>query len=244
MSDNFSFSGVTVAAKDIGGVEYPRNILTDANGLDLVPLTDVALRAAPVVITGTVAVTGNLYPASQPVTGTFWQTTQPVSIASMPTTPVTGTFWQTTQPVSGTFFQATQPVSLATNTPTLAAGTNAIGGVTQKVVATTPGATLLKVNAAATTNAASVKASAGNLFQWQITNIAAYAVYVSWFNKNSAPVPGTDTPLFQVIIPPGGIVTMPHGPGIFFSTGIAVALTKSDNTALAAGDVVGHALYA
>ena len=28
--------------------------------------------------------------------------TSPVSIASMPTTPVTGTFWQTTQPVSGT----------------------------------------------------------------------------------------------------------------------------------------------
>ena len=57
------------------------------------------------------------------VDGTFWQTTQPVSIASMPSTPVTGTFWQTTQPVSlasvpthgvtGTFWQATQPVSLA-----------------------------------------------------------------------------------------------------------------------------------
>jgi hypothetical protein len=31
-----------------------------------------------------------------------WPATQPVSIASMPTTPVTGTFWQTTQPVSGT----------------------------------------------------------------------------------------------------------------------------------------------
>lgn len=37
-----------------------------------------------------------------PVSGTFWQTTQPVSIASMPITPVTGTFWQATQPVSGT----------------------------------------------------------------------------------------------------------------------------------------------
>jgi hypothetical protein len=37
--------------------------------------------------------------------------TQPVSIASMPSTPVTGTFWQATQPVSGTFWQATQPVS-------------------------------------------------------------------------------------------------------------------------------------
>ena len=57
------------------------------------------------------------------VDGTFWQTTQPVSIASMPSTPVTGTFWQTTQPVSlasvpthgvtGTFWQTTQPVSLA-----------------------------------------------------------------------------------------------------------------------------------
>ncbi len=65
-------------------------------------LTDTQLRATPV-----------------PVSGTFYQATQPVSIASMPSTPVTGTFWQATQPVSiaasvavtGTFWQATQPVS-------------------------------------------------------------------------------------------------------------------------------------
>jgi len=42
--------------------------------------------------------------------------TQPVSIASMPSTPVTGTFWQTTQPVSGavavTNFPATQNVQV------------------------------------------------------------------------------------------------------------------------------------
>ena len=37
-----------------------------------------------------------------PVTGTFWQATQPVSLATAPTTPVTGTFWQATQPVSAT----------------------------------------------------------------------------------------------------------------------------------------------
>lgn len=43
--------------------------------------------------------------------------TQPVSIASMPSTPVTGTFFQATQPVSGTFFQATQPVSLGGGLP-------------------------------------------------------------------------------------------------------------------------------
>ena len=39
---------------------------------------------------------------STPVTGTFFQATQPVSLATAPTTPVTGTFWQATQPVSGT----------------------------------------------------------------------------------------------------------------------------------------------
>lgn len=62
-------------------------------------------------ISGSVSVSN--FPATQPVSGTFWQATQAVSIASMPSTPVTGTFWQATQPVSGTFWQATQPVSLA-----------------------------------------------------------------------------------------------------------------------------------
>jgi hypothetical protein len=71
--------------------------------------------------------------ASIPVTGTFWQATQPVSgsvaVSSVGgSVAVTGTFWQATQPVSGsvsvsnfpatqavtgTFWQATQPVSIA-----------------------------------------------------------------------------------------------------------------------------------
>lgn len=62
--------------------------------------------------TQAVSITGNV-----PVTGTFWQATQPVSIASMPSTPVTGTVavsnFPASQAVTGTFFQATQPVSLA-----------------------------------------------------------------------------------------------------------------------------------
>ena len=52
------------------------------------------------------------------VSGTFWQATQPVSIASMPSTPVTGTFWPTTQPVS------------VAALPSLATGSNAIGSIT------------------------------------------------------------------------------------------------------------------
>jgi len=53
-----------------------------------------------ITVSGSVSVSN--FPATQAVTGTFWQATQPVSIATMPTTPVTGTFWQATQPVSGT----------------------------------------------------------------------------------------------------------------------------------------------
>lgn len=120
------------------------------------PVTDTQLRASPVPVSGaffpvtqpvsgSVSVTNlpatqpvsgsvsvNNFPATQAVTGTFFPATQPVSIASMPSTPVTGTFFQATQPVSvasmpstpvtGVFFQTTQPVSLAsTPLPALAA---------------------------------------------------------------------------------------------------------------------------
>ena len=93
------------------------------------------------------------------VTGTFWQTTQPVSIATMPTTPVTGTFWQATQPVSiatmpstpvtGTFWQTTQPVS---GTVTIQDGGNTItvdGTVTANV--TFPDIQKISATAAANT---------------------------------------------------------------------------------------------
>jgi hypothetical protein len=86
-----------------------------------VPISgSVSITGTPnVAVTNTPTVTvGN---ASIPVTGTFYQTTQPVSLAVAPTTPVTGTFYQATQPVSiatmpttpvtGTFYQATQPIS-------------------------------------------------------------------------------------------------------------------------------------
>jgi hypothetical protein len=80
-------------------------------------------------------VTGTFWQATQPVSGTvtanagtgtfavsgtFWQATQPVSISSMPSTPVTGTFWQATQPVSGT---------VTITPPTLTKGTQGATGL-------------------------------------------------------------------------------------------------------------------
>ena len=70
-------------------------------------------------VSGTVTV-GN---ASLAVTGTFFQATQPVSIATMPSTPVTGTFWQATQPVS---IAATVAISAASLPLPTGAATNAI----------------------------------------------------------------------------------------------------------------------
>lgn len=66
------------------------------------------------------------------VTGTFFQTTQPVSLTS---TTITGSV-----AVTGTFFQATQPVSLTT-LPALVAGSAIIGKV--GIDQTTPGTTNL-----------------------------------------------------------------------------------------------------
>jgi hypothetical protein len=51
--------------------------------------------------------------------------TQPVSIASMPTTPVTGTFWQATQPVSATSLPLPTGAATAANQEVTAAGTSA-----------------------------------------------------------------------------------------------------------------------
>lgn len=79
------------------GAYSPSTIITDPAGVN-----QATVKAASTAPTATdkalvVAMSPN---SSCSVTGTFWQATQPVSIASMPTTPVTGTFWQATQPVS------------------------------------------------------------------------------------------------------------------------------------------------
>ncbi len=58
---------------------------------------------------------------TQPVSGTFYQATQPVSVAG--TLAVDGS--GVTQPVSGTFFQATQPVS---GSVSISGNVNTVGG--------------------------------------------------------------------------------------------------------------------
>jgi hypothetical protein len=138
MSDNIDtpvVDGLEVAAKDIAGVLFPRNILTTSAGTDIDPatstlqtsgnasLTAIAASLAGSLtvnshaisnITGTITLpTGAATAAKQPALGTAGTASADVitvqGIASMTALKVDGS--GVTQPVSGTFWQATQPVS-------------------------------------------------------------------------------------------------------------------------------------
>jgi hypothetical protein len=120
-------------------------------------------------------------------------------------------------------------------------------GVTQKP-ATSGGLTIYRLLAAATTNAQSVKASAGQLYGYYIYNASTSAKFVKLYNKASAPTVGTDTPVITLPIPAGSAANMDFVEGIAFATGIALAITgvvtDADATAVAANDVVVNLFYA
>ena len=99
-----------------------------------------------------------------------------------------------------------------------------------------------KLSAAASTNATLVKATAGTLFELSGHNTAAYAVFVKFYDKATAPTVGTDVPILTVGFP-AGVTTLwsPNFP-LQFRTGIAMAITKlatdADTTVLVAGDIL------
>ena len=108
-------------------------------------------------------------------------------------------------------------------------------------------ATARLLSAAASTNATSVKASAGNVHKIVGTQVNAAARYLKLYNKASAPTVGSDTPIWTFYLPPtavgGGIFDLDFGDSpLYFSTGIAYALTTAaadaDTGALTAGDVI------
>lgn len=103
------------------------------------------------------------------------------------------------------------------------------------------------VVAAASNNATSLKASAGVVHQVSVYNNADYPVYVKFFNKASAPTPGTDTVIWTVGVQAGQTRDVTPPPGVAFATGIAMAIVRgiadSDNTAVALSDCVCDVFY-
>ncbi len=166
--------------------------------------------------------------------------------------------------IAGTLTVATHAVTQSgtwnvTVNAAIAAGTNIIGkfgidqttpgstnGVTP-VPATSGGPTVARIKLAASTNATSVKASAGQVYGWYLYNNTASAKFLKFYNKASSPTVGTDTPLFTVPLPANGGSNVEYSMGIPFGTGIAYAITgaitDSDTTSTAADDVHGVVLY-
>lgn len=148
----------------------------------------------------------------------------------------------TTQPVSGT-------VTANIGTGALAAGTNAIGDVGIQYRANATGAaTIHHFVAAATTNTANIKASAGRVVGWNLANTTAAWRYLKLHNTAGTPTAGAAV-VMTIGIPPGGSNSMPvGGGGIGFATGIGrscvTGAADADATATAANDVVGDIFFA
>jgi hypothetical protein len=115
---------------------------------------------------------------------------------------------------------------------------------------TTP-STPYKLVSAASTNATSLKGSAGVIYGIQLTNVNASPRYLKLYNKASAPTVGTDTPVKTLIIPGNTTGAGSNVPisvrGINFSTGIAFALTTESadtgTTGVAANEIVVNIDY-
>lgn len=109
--------------------------------------------------------------------------------------------------------------------------------------ATLGGVTTTRLGQAATTNAANIKASAGQVTSWDFSNNGAAFAYVKLYNKASAPTVGTDAIAHVIGIPAGGSKSMTLTYPLTFTTGISIAVTTgaidSDATAPAINQVLG-----
>lgn len=201
--------------------------VTAANGFYVQPGTATTWNVG-----GTVAVSGSVA-----VTGTFWQATQPVSLAALPAL-ATGSNVVGGVTQSGTW--TVQPGNTANSTPWLTTDTPATSG----------GLAMSATISAASTNATSVKASAGQVYGIEVFNTNAAARFLKLYNKASAPTVGTDTPVKVLTIPgnaAGAGMVISFDKGLAFGTGIAFALTtgvaNSDTGAVAANELVVNIDY-
>lgn len=99
----------------------------------------------------------------------------------------------------------------------------------------------------ASTNAAIVKGSVGNLFELTISNPTATPAFVKLYNKALAPTVGTDVPVWTISIPATTDRQFSFSqPGKRFSGGIAIAVTAAapaTDTAVAVAGIQIHGTY-
>lgn len=124
-------------------------------------------------------------------------------------------------------------------TSAIPAGTNNIGDVD---LVTLPNPTPYALTSLATTNAVSVKSTAGTAYLITVDNVSASARYLKLYNLATAPTVGTSVPILTIPLPATSSQVLNLGAlGKRFSTGIAIAITGAmvytDTTVIVAGDV-------
>jgi hypothetical protein len=117
-------------------------------------------------------------------------------------------------------------------------------------IADDAGLSMHKLISANTTNATSVKASAGKVYSIQVFNNNASQRFFKFYDKATAPTVGTDTPVKVIAIPgntSGSGAVLAWGRGLTFANGVAYALTTgvadSDTNAVAANEIVVNVDY-
>jgi hypothetical protein len=113
---------------------------------------------------------------------------------------------------------------------------------------TSGGLSVYRLVSAAGTNAASIKASAGQVYGWYLYNTASAMRVVKLYDTASTPTVGTTTPKLTIPIPAGSGANVEYTQGIAFSSGIGIGTTTgiadSDTGAVGANEVVVNLFYA
>lgn len=130
--------------------------------------------------------------------------------------------------------------------PALPTGANVIGQVQLRPVAS-GGVNQISKRGGVDGSPVLVKSTAGQLYGYEFDNTSAAWRYLKLFQKASAAVLGTDTPVMCVGIPPGGRIQTDISTGIAFSVGITYAITQNpadlDTVVSLANEVVGFLYY-
>ncbi len=266
-------AGAATAANQAAAITALASIDSRLAGtLAVVGAVTIGDGGGSITVDGTVGISGTV-PVSGPLTDTQLRASAvPVSLASVPTHAVTQSgAWSVS--ITGTpavtlgaalpagtnnigdvdvltlpaiTIAAAQTLATVTTVGTVTTLTGITNTVTTKDLPVTSGGLLMSHTvSAASTNATSVKAGAGQVYDVQAFNTSASPRYLKLYNKASAPTVGTDTPVKTLLIPgntAGAGVVKEWAKGLEFTTGIAFAVTtgmaNTDTGAVGAGEVV------
>lgn len=154
-------------------------------------------------------------------------------------------------PVGVTVEGGTGGIESTRSVPVTLAGSNLLAtttmGTVTPIAGSASGGTPSRTRAAASTNATSVKASAGRVHSIHLTSNAGGVTFFKLFNKASAPTVGTDVPILVVRLAAGAVVNVEPPLGIQCSAGIAFCMVTgsadTDATAVTAGDIDATITY-